>query len=141
LAARQKAVEEHELFVGHPALLYSLGAYAAVLFTAGLALLYLWIRRSTVRYRITTQRIQIERGILSRTLNTVELFRIDDYEIRSPLGMRMVGHAELRLISSDRNAGDLRIKGIPNVRQIAEELRKGVLRERQRRGIRVWADA
>jgi uncharacterized membrane protein YdbT with pleckstrin-like domain len=132
---------EGELFAGHPALLYSLGAYAAVVLTVGLALLYLWLRRSTIRYRITTQRIQIERGILSRTLNTVELFRIDDYEIRSPLGMRMVGHAELRLKSSDRNAGTLSLKGIPEVQRIAEELRQCVLVERQRRGIKVWTDA
>jgi membrane protein YdbS with pleckstrin-like domain len=140
-AAKQDALEERDLFVGHPALVYSFGAYAVAVLTLGLALVYFWIRRRTVRYRITTQRIQIERGLLSKTLNNLELFRIDDYEINRPLGMRIVGHAELRFRSSDRNAGVLSLKGIPEVQRIAEELRQCVLRERQRRNVRVWADA
>lgn len=140
-AARHELAVERELFVGHPALLYNLGAYVVTVLTLGLALLYFWLRRRTIRYRITTQRVQIERGILSKTLNNVELFRIDDYEILRPLGMRIVGHAELRLKSSDRNAGTLYIKGIPDIERIAEELRQCVIRERQRQNIKVWTDA
>jgi uncharacterized membrane protein YdbT with pleckstrin-like domain len=140
-AARQELTVERELFAGRPALMYSLGAYVAAVLTLGLGLIYLWFRRITLRYRVTTQRIQIERGVFSKTLNTVELFRVDDYEILRPLGMRMVGHAELRLRSSDRNAEVLSMKGIPDVQRIAEELRQCVLRERERRNVKVWADA
>lgn len=141
LAARRETQDEAEIFTGRPALCYSLGAYALAVGTLGLGLLYLWIRKHSIRYRITTQRLQIERGVFSRTLNNIELFRIDDYEILRPLSMRMVGHAELLLKTSDRNAGTVRIQGIADIEDIAEKIRMCVLREREARNVRVWADA
>lgn len=141
LAARRESQQEHEVFVGRPVLCYSLGTYTLAVLTLGLGLIYLWIRRHSIRYRITTQRLQIEQGFFSRTLNNLELFRIDDYEILRPFSMRIVGHAELRLRTSDRNNETIRIQGIPGIEDIAEEIRKHVLRERETRNIRVWADA
>ena len=140
-ARRRHEATERELFAGRPALVFSLGGYLVAVLTLGLALLVFWRRRASIRYVITTQRLQIERGILSKTKSNVELFRIDDYEIRRPLGMRMVGHAELRLKSSDRGTPDLILKGIPGLDALAEELRECGLRERERRGVKVWADA
>ena len=140
-ARRRSEATERELFAGRPALVFSLGGYLAAVFTLGLALLVYWHRRASIKYVITSQRIQLERGILSQARHNIELFRIDDYEIHRPLGMRIVGHAELRLKSSDRNTPDLVIRGIPGLEGLAEELRECGLRERERRGVKVWADA
>jgi hypothetical protein len=141
LAQAKEAAEEKTLFVGRPALLCSVQEYAVSILTLGLALPYYWFRQRSTHYRITTQRIQIERGILSKSRGNLELFRVDDYEIRRPLGMRLVRHSELRLRSTDRNVEDLTIKGLPDLEQLAEELRECGLRERERRGVKVWANA
>ncbi|UCG53000.1 MAG: PH domain-containing protein [Candidatus Latescibacterota bacterium] len=139
--ARRENVKERELFLGRPALLYSFGEYVISLLTLGAGLFFFWLRKISTKYRITTQRIQIERGILSKSRNNVELFRIDDYEFMKPFGMRLVGHAALLLKSSDRNVSEFTIKGIPNLEQLAEQLRECSLHEREHRGIKVWTNA
>jgi hypothetical protein len=140
-ARRQEAAQERDLFVGRPAVLWSFGQWAVTALTIGIALPFYWVRAISTRYRVTTQRVQIERGILSKTRNNVELFRIDDYQLRRPFGMRLVGHAALVLKSSDRNTPDLVLRGIPKLDELSETLRECGLRERERRGIKVWANA
>ena len=140
-AEKQQQVEEKTLFSGRPAVMYSFGEYVFAVLTLGLAALFFWLRKVSIKYRITTQRIQIEKGLLSKSRNNVELFRIDDYEIQKPLGMRLVGHSALLLKSSDRNVADICLKGIPKLEALGETLRECGLRERERRGIKVWANA
>ena len=139
--AKRAAAVERELFVGRPRALQSFGEYVLSVITLGIALLVFWVRRSSTKYRITSQRIQIERGIFSKTRYNIELFRIDDYEFLRPLGMRLVGQSVLVLKSSDRDVPDVRIAGIPWLEPLGEELRECGLRERERRGIKVWANA
>jgi predicted nucleic acid-binding Zn ribbon protein len=140
-AKRRKNAEESELFLGRPAVLYSFGEYVLSFFTLGVGYFFFWLRKISTKYRITTQRIQIEKGILSKSRNNVELFRIDDYEFMKPIGMRLVGHSALLLKSSDRNVSEFTVKGIPNLEELAEQLRECSLREREHRGIKVWANA
>ena len=80
--AREAEVEQ-PLFVGREAAVYSLGQWFVVVITLGIAYLAYWIRSRSTRYTLTTQRIQIERGLLSTHKTSVELFRIDD-ETRHP---------------------------------------------------------
>ena len=140
-ARRREEAEERDLFVGRPALLTSLGEWVLAVITLGIALIFFALRRASTKYRITTQRLQLERGILSKSRNNVELFRIDDYELLQPLGMRIVGHATLLLKSSDRITPQIVLRGIPNLGELAETLRECSLRERERRGVKVWANA
>ena len=140
-ARRRENADERDLFVGRPALMASLGEWFVTVITLGIALIFFALRRASTKYRITTQRVQIERGILSKSRNNVELFRIDDYELLEPLGMRIVGNATLVLKSSDRITPQIVIRGIPNLVELSETLRECSLRERERRGVKVWANA
>lgn len=136
-----EAADERVFFEGRPALLCSLGQYAVALLTLGLALIYYQVKRLGVHYRITSQRIQIDKGILSKVRNNVELYRIDDYDLRRPLGMRLVGNAELALRSSDREQAEVVLAGLPDLGFLAELIREYGLQERERRSIQAWAQA
>ena len=140
-AEKRKGVAEEDLFRGRPAIMYNFLEYVLAVLTLGLAVIYFWVRKVSVSYKITNQRIQIQTGLFSQSRNNVELFRIDDYELRKPFGMRLVGHSELVLKSSDRNVADIRLRGIPQMEALREQLRDFGLRERERRGIKVWATA
>jgi len=85
--------------------------------------------------------VRIERGVLSRTRQDTELFRIDDIALTEPLGMRMVGHAILYLRSTDRTTPEIRIYGVRGIAAISEQLRAAAMRERERRGVKVWTPA
>lgn len=139
--AKRDAETERVLFAGRPAALYSLGQWAWVVLTLGLAYGKFWLDRIATNYVITSQRIQIVSGIFSKRKNTIELFRVDDFEQHYPFFMRMLGFGILVVKSSDRNQPDLFFHGIPELDSLYESLRTCVKIERERHGIKVFANA
>ena len=139
-AAREAEIER-PLFSGHPAVITSAGQWVLVILTLGIAGLVLWFKSRSIAYEITSQRIRIERGLLSKIKENVELFRIDDFDLHKPLGMRLAGHCELHLRSSDPDQQSVLISGIPDLEDLADTLRECALRERTRRRITTLIDA
>jgi hypothetical protein len=167
--AQKKDLEtEKDLFSGYPAMIYSVGQLVPFLVVAAIALvvgwrlgtnlgmLYtflgflivcaiLWLRfylkSRSIHYEITTQRVKLERGLLSTKQESLELFRIDHFEFLKPLGMRLLGQSELHLFSSDAEFENFYIYGVPNLEAIAETLRECQLRERTRRGLTTFVKA
>jgi uncharacterized membrane protein YdbT with pleckstrin-like domain len=131
----QDAEVEHELFKGHPAVIYSLGQWVIVVITIGIAYLVYKVQSASVTYTVTTQRIQIERGLFSTIKESVELFRLDDFDLHRPFGMRMLGHSVLHLRSSDPDLSEVKILGIPNLDALADQIRECSLKERTRRKV------
>ena len=140
-AAEREAATERPLFTGHPAATYTVGQWLLVLMTLGLAYLPYWLKSRATTYQITTQRIRVERGLLSKTKDTIELFRIDHFDVRKPLRMRLVGHGLLHLRSSDPNFPTVTLYGIPNLEHLADTLRDCSLRERTRRKVTTLVQA
>ena len=140
-ASAREGETEHTLYSGHPVVIYSLWQWLAVLCTLGLAWLYYWFQSISTGYEITTQRVRIERGILSKAKESVELFRIDHFDLHKPLGMRLLGHCLLHLRSSDTNFATVVIYGIPKLETLADTLRDCSLRERTRRRITTLVQA
>ncbi len=93
------------------------------------------------RYEITTQRVRIEQGLFSKAKETVELFRIDHFDLLKPLGMRLLGQCRVQLRSSDTNFPDVVIFGIPDLERLADTLRECSLKERARRRVTTFVQA
>jgi membrane protein YdbS with pleckstrin-like domain len=164
-AATKDAEVEKDLYVGHPAVIYSIGqalpimcaiAVAAVAVYAGaptgyvvlgfallvaIICLHYYLKSAAIHYQITTQRIKRERGLLSKVQESLELFRIDHFELRKRLGMRLVGQSALHLFSSDAELKQFYIYGVPNLEALADTLRTCQLRERSRRGLTTFVKA
>jgi uncharacterized membrane protein YdbT with pleckstrin-like domain len=158
-AESQEFEVETDLFAGRPALIYSVGqllpffatlVLCMLLVFAGVDVAYvflffltacigfclrLYIMRWSRHFEITTQRIKVERGLLSKVQESLELFRIDHFELRKPLGQRLLGRASLHIFSSDAELSSFYIYGIQHVDSLAETLRTCQLRERKRRGL------
>ena len=140
-SAAREAENERPLFSGHPDVITSAGQWVLVILTLGIAGLALWVKSRSIAYEITSQRIRIERGLFSKIKENVELFRIDDFDLHKPLGMRLAGHCELHLRSSDPDQQSVLISGIPDLEVLADTLRECALRERTRRRITTLIDA
>jgi membrane protein YdbS with pleckstrin-like domain len=138
--AREAEVEK-ELFSGHPLTIISVGQWALVAVTLGIAYLVYWLRSRSTNYTFTTQRVRVERGLLSTVKDSVELFRLDHFDIHKPIGMRLLGHCALHLRSSDEHVPSIVIAGVPNLEQLADQLRECSLRERTRRRITTLVQA
>jgi len=106
-----------------------------------LAYLYFWIQSLSTHYEITTQRVRIERGILSKSKESVELFRIDHFDVLKPLGMRLLGQSLIDLRSSDSSFQNVVIFGIPDLEALGDTLRECSLKERTRRRVTTLVQA
>ncbi|HKN22003.1 MAG TPA: PH domain-containing protein [Terracidiphilus sp.] len=168
LAAQKEQATEQTLFSGRPAALYSarqavpfvvllalaiaggyfagttdgiLIAIAAFLVLCGIVWLSFYLKQLGIRYTITTQRIILERGVLSKVQESLELFRIDHFELDKPLGMRLMGQCALRIFTSDAELERFSIYGVPGLESLANTLRECQLRERSRRNLTTFVKA
>jgi uncharacterized membrane protein YdbT with pleckstrin-like domain len=140
-SSAKEAETEKTLFTGHPVVIHSFWQWLAVVFTLGIAYVVYWLRSIFTTYEITTQRIRVERGLLSKVKENVELFRIDHFDLHKPLGMRLVGQCLLHLRSSDQSFSTVVVLGIPNLESLADTLRECSLRERTRRRVATFVQA
>lgn len=141
IAALSESEHEKLLFSGHPAVLHSAWQWVAVALTLGIALAFFWLKSLATTYEITTQRVRIERGILSKIKDSIELFRIDHFDLHKPLGMRLAGYCMLHLRSSDASFATVILYGIPNLERLADTLREDALRERTRQRVTTYVQA
>jgi uncharacterized membrane protein YdbT with pleckstrin-like domain len=111
------------------------------LVVCGILLVRLYLKSLSTHYEITTQRIKLEWGVLSKKQESLELFRIDHFELLKPLGMRLLGYAELHVFSSDAEFERFYIYAVPNLQALAETMRECQLRERTRRGLTTFVKA
>jgi uncharacterized membrane protein YdbT with pleckstrin-like domain len=87
--------------------------------------------RSTV-YTITTQRILIENGILSKALNEIDLRTIDDTQFYQSFTARLLGIGNVTLISTDKEEPVLVLRSVPDPRNLRETIRANAYRMSQR---------
>lgn len=92
-----------------------------------------------VRYQkmtLTTQRLRIEEGVLSKKIDEVELYRIKDTQLKQTFIDRMLGLGTVEIVSSDETNPVLHIPSIKNARDMREKLRQCVEKLRLARGVR-----
>ena len=129
---------EEVLFEGRPAVLAGLGSLLLTIITLGIAAIVFWVRSLNKHYRITTQRVVIEHGVLSKRMEQIDLYRVTDYVVERPFGQRIMGTGNLVLEATDKTTPELRIERIKtDVMKLYERLRAATESEKRRRGVRV----
>jgi uncharacterized membrane protein YdbT with pleckstrin-like domain len=100
-------------------------------------LLKLATHKLGVHYRLTSQRLFHERGVLSRTTNRIETIDIDDVTVEQGPIERMLGVGNVRVTSSDRTDPELVMRGIDDPRTVSALIDKARRAERVKRGIHI----
>jgi uncharacterized membrane protein YdbT with pleckstrin-like domain len=95
-----------------------------------------WIATRTYRYEITSERIKITTGMLSRKTNELELYRVRDYSVVEPFWLRLVGCGNVVLVTADRTTPDIVLRAVPQANSLKDQIRAHTERMRQRRGVR-----
>jgi membrane protein YdbS with pleckstrin-like domain len=86
----------------------------------------------SVRYRLTTQRLFVERGILSRTTDQTELIRVDDVSVKQGLVDRLVNAGDVQILSTDVSDQTITLVGVEAPDKIAEHIRQNMRQLRQK---------
>ena len=137
-AAETPTQQEEVLFEGRPALIPSVGVLLLAIVTLGLWVLLRWWRTLGVHYRITSRRIVVETGVLSKRMEQIDLYRVNDYTVDRPFLQRLLGTGNLLLKTFDKTTPELRITEIKtDVVALYERLRQATEKDRAARGVRM----
>ena len=89
-----------------------------------------------VKYTLTNERLIIQKGILTRTTDEIELYRVKDIRLVEPFLQRLVGLSVIEITSSDRTNPNLSLAGIKNGDVLRNNLRNQVERLRTNKNVR-----
>jgi hypothetical protein len=110
--------------------------WALLAIPIGLILLIIprYISRST-RYRISNYRIDYERGLLSKNIDTLELWHVEDISFHQSFPDRIVGVGNITVLSHDDTNPKLILKGLPNPRPLFDQLKQRIISVKRQRGV------
>ena len=118
-------------FMPQPQPLILLGLIVPVLWALGR-----WIATKCRRYEVTSERVKITTGLLSRHTNELELYRVRDYSIVEPFWLRLVGCGNVVLATADSTNPTFVLHAVPHAATLKDQIRTHTERMRQRRGVR-----
>ncbi|HEY0707745.1 MAG TPA: PH domain-containing protein [Polyangia bacterium] len=77
----------------------------------------------TNRYRVTNQRIVVETGVFSKHIEEVDMRLVEDFKLQQSLIERLLKIGDIVVVSSDRTAAALTLRGLPDPRELRELIR------------------
>jgi len=89
----------------------------------------------SLRYRITNYRIDYEKGIFGKRIDTLELWHVEDIRFEQSFFDRIMGVGDITVISHDDTTPHLKIIGIPHPRPLFETLKQRVIAVKRQRGV------
>jgi membrane protein YdbS with pleckstrin-like domain len=93
------------------------------------------IRTKATRYRVTNYRIDYERGLLSKNIDTLELWHVEDIRFHQSILDRILGVGDVTVVSHDDSMPLLDMHSIPNSRALYEQLKQRVIAVKRQRGV------
>ena len=117
----------------------NLGMYWLVLSVVAVGVIaWRWLENLASKFEVTEERLIIRRGIIAKSVDEIELYRIKDVRINFSIINQIAGIGAISISSSDETTrqGDLVIRDVERAQARREELRRLVDSARQRRGVR-----
>lgn len=81
----------------------------------------LWTRME--RFTLTSERLLHERGVLSRSVDETELYRVRDVTAKQSFWQRVVGVGDVGLVTSDRTDPDMVLRSVKDHRAVMDLIR------------------
>jgi membrane protein YdbS with pleckstrin-like domain len=103
---------------------------AATVFTFGLHLY-----RKSIKFRVSNTVIEYERGLLSKRIDVVQLWRVKDVVYKQSLVDRVLSIAHIQVVTSDATNPNFDIVGMPASRKLFEQLRDSIEIQRQAKNV------
>lgn len=105
----------------------------AILLSLILAYRYIYLKR--ISYQVTTEQITAKHGVLQRSVDYIELYRIVDFHENQTLMQQIFRLKTVTVLSTDRSTPKLNLIGLSERDNIVEIIRERVEYNKQRKGI------
>lgn len=86
-------------------------------------------------YTITTERLKITTGLVSRRVENFELIRVQDIDFKQGLTERMLGIGDIHVRGHDPSNPEIVLRNVPNPEEVYEIVRRAWLEARKRHGL------
>ncbi|MFT3766914.1 MAG: PH domain-containing protein [Minicystis sp.] len=142
MAARGPMTPALVIYEGYPSWKAWFWSYlvAGVLSIAVVGLIWLFflnLRRKSRRYRLTDRTIDYEVGVLSKRVETLQLWRVQDLDYRQSILERILGIATIHVMTKDMTDPVVVLRGLPASREIFDRLKDACELARQHRVVGV----
>jgi len=102
----------------------------------GAVLLFIpWVKTKTVRYRISNYRVDFEQGLIGRTIDTLEIWHVEDVRFYQSILDRILGVGTITVISTDDTTPQLILRGLPHPKSLFETLKQRIIAVKRQRGV------
>ncbi len=134
-------MEEKEIWNGSPSQWTNFGTYLFCAIFSWLVipiLIAIWkfLVVNTWTIQVTDQRLIEEKGVLSKTTDELELFRVKDIRLEQPFFLRLVGLSNIVLVTSDKSHSIVTIPAIKDGKNLREQIRSAVDARRDKKRVR-----
>ena len=94
------------------------------------------IETHAIRWVVTTERLRVIRGILSRSTEEVELTRVRDVSVEQSLAQRALGIGTVTVVGTDATSPTVVLHDVEEPEQVKELIRQAVRDQRRRHRVR-----
>ena len=95
-----------------------------------------WVKTASISYHFAKGRLTWRTGVLSRSTESLELYRIADVTMRQPFFQRLFGVGRIVLNTADANHREVVMEGVPAPDRFRDWLTDAVQQTRRDRGMR-----
>ena len=106
-----------------------------------IALAIMFYRRLATRYRLTTQRLILESGVVRLTTDRIDIIDINDITVEQGLIGRLLQIGTIIVRSNDQTHDKLHMEGIEDVNHVADLMDNARRAVQRRRGLRIDVNA
>jgi uncharacterized membrane protein YdbT with pleckstrin-like domain len=128
---------ETQLWRGRPSQIVNLKWWLLSLLVLPLPwAIYQWLIVRNTIYELTTERLTLRTGILSRRTDSLELYRVRDTVVTEPFWFRLVGAGNIDMETSDRTHPHFELRAVKDVHRLVGLLREQVEKMRVAKRVR-----
>ena len=129
--------DEQIQWTGHPSQWQNLGWFLACLLVLPIPVaLWTWLETRHTVYTLTDQRLKFTRGVLTRTTEDLELYRVRDTRFEQGFFERVLGLGRIRLFTTDETSPEIVLPYIADAESVRERIRGLVEARRDAKRVR-----
>lgn len=87
------------------------------------------------RYAVTSERIKVVKGFLSKDYENFELIRVQDIDVSQSVGERILDLGDIRIVGADPTHPEIVLRNVKKPQEVYEMLRKAWLAARKKYGL------